>query len=253
MAEEVVAASLENLERAHDEAVAASAPEETPAEVKGEVTKELEKEPETKETKLPKEELDDNRERSNLGRKVKILEEKLSKIDEISAKIDRIVIPRRESEVDDDAPIPMNAKELRDFVWKENQRIETVRVQEQQTYAKNYQAYEVELGPDLSEQEFMEVVQERIQNFNQRHSNNPQADAELNFHKAYAAVLKRKLGKGKENPLKGKKPDGPLGGITTSENAKRAAVPEKLDKDAADFAQRMGLSQEKISKYLGNG
>ena len=253
MAEE--ATSLGALERAHDEAVAASAPEETPAEAKEKGTKEPETKPEVKEELKPevKEELDDNRERSNLGRKVKILEDKLSRLDEIAAKLDRISTPKRELPPDDDAPIPMTARELREFVWKENQQLETFKAQKQREYVQGYLKHEATLGMDLSEQEYEEVIKERVANFDVRHSDNPMADADLNFHKALASVLRKKMSKGKENPLKGKKPDGPLGGPTGTENATRAAVTPKLDKDAAEFAQKMGLSAEQIQKALANG
>jgi len=248
--EEGAATSLGDLERAHDAAIAEQAPEEAPAEAKEEKeTKQPDKEVEEKKT--PKEEPDDNRERSNLGRKVKYLEEKLSKLDEIAAKIDRFT-SRKEPEPDDDAPIPMTARELREFVRREASDLETSKAEKQKEYERGYLKHEASLGMDLSEEEYAEVINERLQNFNVRHTDNPNTDAELNFHKAYAAVLKKKMSKGKENPLKGKKPDGPLGGTTTSESTTRAAATPKLDKEAAEFAAKMGLSAEMIAKALGS-
>lgn len=242
------ATSLEQLERTHDQAVSET-PEEAPAEAKEEKTEEKPKEEVIKEEVV--EEPQDNRERSNLGRKVKLLEEKLSVLDEIKAMIAKRPAARQEPE-DDDSPIPMTAKELREFVRREATDLETSRAERQKEYERGYLKHEASLGMELSEEEYAEVINERLQNFNVRHTDNPKTDAELNFHKAYASVLKKKMSKGKENPLKGKKPDGPLGGPSGSENTTRAAATPKLDKEAAEFAQKMGLSAEKIAKALGN-
>ena len=245
MAEEQ-ATSLDKLEAAHDAAVGAQVtPPEESAEAKPEEKAEEVKEEVKEEKKEVKPDPEDNRERSQLGRKVKLLEDTLSAI---SSKIDQLVTQKPDPEPEFEDDVPITKKELAKYLSQQAEK----QTQDRQTYVNEYLRHEAVLGMNMEDAEYGEVVEERLKNFDVRHSNNAKADAELNFAKAQAAVLKRKLsGLGKKaNPLKGEKPSGPLGGPVETKNQEHAKKVVRLDEHAASFAKSMGLSDDKVQKYL---
>ena len=92
--------------------------------------------------------------------------------------------------------------------------------------------------------------------FNIKHSDNPMADARINYVEAKLAILNKQLKSAKvvtkENPIKGKAPVAPLGtGSTTNSKAPaKDAVLPKLSAEAMGVANYFKLTPDAISKAL---
>ena len=279
MADEDQMVTDEDLDRAAEMAPDTSEPEpkvadgtpaedDTPAEPAGEeevveeeVAEEVVEEP------IP-DEPEGNRERSELGRKVKEQGERLdSFMDTITGAIDEIKTsvakPEFEDEpLDDDYPITLTAKELNDRIKEgiasagvvTKKDIETQKRQAKE-YENGYLAKVSSLTTGIPDKEAIEKELFENKDVNVKRSNNPLIDAEMNFLKAQTNVLNKKLeAKAKPvNPLdkNNDNEDLPLGGPlgTNNQDVKSEKV-TKLDPEAAKFAKESGMSEEDVQKTL---
>lgn len=231
-----------------DEELEAAAKEEqeTPKEEEGKAEEEEKQEEEAKEEEKTPDEPDDNRERSNLGRRVKAMEDTVTTLaNAVQQFVDNTNKPGEESGESDDVEY-LTKKDVESYFTQ----LRTKEANQLKEYDNTYLRHEVTLGMDLSEEEYEEVRQERMANFNVRHTDDPRADAEKNFLLAQNAVLKNKIGGKKPNPLKGKKPEAPLGGPSGSENEGKQEKSIILDDAAKEFVEKMGMSEESVKKAL---
>lgn len=234
------------------------AEDNAPAEPAGDKPEEVVEE---SEDKLPPEP-EDNTVRSELGRKVKEQGERLDTF--ISAMTDAIqeikssVIQKPDEEdPDDDYPVTLTAKELRDTIRSEVSNLTKDQQKQTKQYETGYMKKVSSLTAGLPDAEKAEIEKELFDNpkVNVRHSDNPAFDAQLNFMTAQNNVLRGKLATNKKpvNPLDKNKdnPDLPLGGPSETRNQDNNADKViKLDPEAAKFAKATGMSEEDIKEAL---
>lgn len=209
-----------------------------------------------KDSESEKEKLDEHKESSALGRKVKGLEDKFSSVED---KIDILLdagtqkIEDTDTDIIDEDFIPTTRKELSQFMDK--------RDNEKEKEAKNYdQKYMNTFSKFKEEEDHDDIINELKENFNFKNTNDGALDAEMNYLKASRAFYRKKSVSGKsETPLKGEKPKGPLGAGSEGERTMdtgSTTIP-KLDKFAQDFVDKLGKSEEFVKKAfsadLGTG
>jgi len=245
------------------------AEDDTPAEPAGEEeVVEEEVVEEVVEEEIP-DEPEDNRERSELGRKVKEQGEQMASfMDTVTDAIEEIrtsVKPKaEEEELDDDYPLTMTAKEYKALIKEEIAKAGVltkgeVEAQKRQSkeYENGYMKKFDSLTADMPKEEKAEIKKEFLDNkdINVKHSDNPLIDAQLNFFRAQTNVLRKQVAaKAKPvNPLDKNKdnPDQPLGGpLGTNNQEVKGAKVIKLDPEAAKFAKASGMSDEEVQETL---
>lgn len=173
----------------------------------------------------------ENAERSKLGRKVKTLEEQITRL---SGLLER---KQQEQEPEDSILTPENLP-------KYIERLEQERSHKKQEYSSSYTSKFAEIGAE--DENFDDVWAEMYANHNAVVTGDPSVDAQINYLKAQNALLK----KGPKNPVQGK-------GATTNTAVnipdgmqKKQTVMPKLDHVAAEFLKKTGLSPEWAAKKL---
>ena len=118
-------------------------------------------------------------------------------------------------------------------------------------YESGYRDTFSELSRGLEPTEAKKIEDEMLANFNVRHSNDPQLDAERNFLRAENSLLKNRPPEKPQTNLRQGKPTGGASGTTT---AQRKAGAVKLDPIAAEFVAELkknnDWSDEDVSKAL---
>jgi len=186
----------------------------------------------------------DNRERSQLGRKVKELEERLAqrdeRIDTLVSKLDMYLTkPAEPEEID-----PNDAQELRNFVRVE---VKNMTVEEQR--AK--EAYETDYGKSFlahgkEEPDFDGIYDEMFTHFNHIVTGDPKVDARINYAEARASFLAKKNAKPKVN-LKGDSAKGVgVGGGTIIKDKIKPAT--KLSPEAQEMIDDMRRRNPKFDE-----
>jgi len=227
---------------------------EAEPEVAEEPEPDVEAEPEVAEEPEPDipAEPDDHKERSRMGRRMSELE---GNINLLVNKIDQLVTAKTEPEADpdDDEPVFMTKKQLRDFVKSEarNEVVQTKAEEQaaQSEYENAYVAQVHKAGADLSPKQLDAVFKEMFDNHNEIHHKIPQVDADINFHRAVASLTAKVKPAAKVIPLKKDDPKN-LGGPADTNIESKKVAPQKLDKHAAAFAKHHNLSDEKIAAAL---
>jgi len=224
--------------------------------VAGEEVKEPEvKEPEeTPEAIAAREKLEEHKERSDLGRKVKELNEKIdSEIGSISDKIDQLLEKKETPEMDEfDGERILNKKELDDYWDKKMRARESAQKKADADYNTAYFRTIGQYKAKEDEADYEAILKEFQANHNVRRSNDPQADARYNYLEASNAYYKKKSGT-PENPLKGKGNDLPLGAGSEGEPVVEKETPmPKLDSFAEDYVKATGMSEEAVKKALAS-
>ena len=249
--DEELQSALEEALAAGDEetpAEAEAAPEETPEEVSPPA------EPVAAQPQPPPtpEEPTDPRERTALGRKVKGLELEVQRLTQmLSARPQAPPANSPQANEDEPPEFITTPDELERYLSIRERK----RQAEVQGYQMGYGQRFLEIGKD--DPMYMEVEQEMMSSFNRRETGNPAIDAELNYHRARAAVLSKKLASpapevpaAPKIPGKGDKPQG--SGVTiASRNSRPASAPPQLDEFAADFIRRTGMKEESVREALG--
>ena len=227
-----------------------TAPQEA---AEGDDAGEKEPEPEQEQEQVPeapkeKPEPEDNAERSRLGRKVKYLEEKLQDALTVIDRLGKHGGGEEEENFEEDF-IPTSRADLDRYLdYREKQRDRAAK-----EYENNYKATVGRMGLDLDDSEYNEVLKEMLENHNVKRSADPEVDAQMNFYAAQSALYRKKLAEAgrKRNPLeKNKDVAPPPGGPIGSQNAGKSKPLPQLDPIAADFAKRVGLSEDSINKAL---
>jgi len=210
---------------------------------------------ETEEDKTKQAEKEEQRERSALGRKVKMLEEKLDKFFEKAESFYQN--PPQHAKTDEPA---YQGDELLTVaeVEKYLEQREVKKARQQNDVVKKYQDKYLDtfarLGAEekLDDDEFTKVDEIMRKSFNMSYSNyaDPTADAERNFLKAVRAYEKDKSAKSKSPNLKGDTPKGTGVGGTGDIKEKPLKMPE-LDPYAKDFVNYHKMKEDRVAKTLG--
>jgi len=202
------------------------------------------------EKEVSEEEKEEQKERSRLGRRLSKMEQTLSDFMERTGQVLETYQPREEkvtkqtlTELQDDDIVTV--RDLKRLLSEEQNRTMTAQKEYEGGYVRHLKTLGGDEDPDLNE----EIVKEMMTNFNIRHSNDPQADAERNYYRAARVVLK-KATPDKKNPLKGEKPKGATGvGGDTALKDRDLPIPE-LDEYAKEFVQKVGMKEDSIKKAL---
>lgn len=236
-------------------------PEETKEEVKPETSEQPVEKTATTETKPEAEDLD-HKESSKLGRKLKGLE---SKFDQVLSRLDQLAKPSEkepEIEVPEVITTPEDVRMVLQAEQAKLRQAQGAQAQAQQTYEQGYlktlSTLEGE-NEDLHE-EIMEIITENAKRgsleFNRKFSDNPVADARINYAEAKASLLSKKLVSGKPAvPARNKAEKAPVqpAAADTKTTAKTTATLPKLEGHAASYVEylrRQGATDAEIAETL---
>ncbi len=216
------------------------------------VTKPLEEEPE---------EPTEHGERSKMGRRIKRTEDML---DRILTKLDSINYPqdrdtrRGRNEVNEEIPEVVSTPEDVERVINARDR----KIQEEQgRYEQGYISTLNKIRPknlDVKEESeiheaTLDLMEKEWKVFGLRRSDYPNLDAELNYSKAKAAILSRKMASPKpiKPNVKGERPvvSTNLSVSTGTDTSTSTGLPP-LDEFAADFVKRTGMKEESVREAL---
>lgn len=185
----------------------------------------------------------DNRERSNLGRKVAALETTIAEFIQAQTEAIKPTQEVEQPDLDLDGDIPLTKKDLDNYFANQSK--------EKTRYNTSYLNQVSKIGLDDSDDLFNSVLVEMETGKYNAYTGDAVRDAEVNYLKATKAVLSVK-GDTKVNPLNkntGKQTKGlGINGDTRVEN-KTAALPE-LDEHAKSYAKKMGMSEAEIRSAL---
>ena len=193
----------------------------------------------------------EHKEKSELGRKVKAMEDRLdTEMYSLHDKIDQLLTKdtKIEPEYDEDW-VPQTRKEMDEYLEKKLQKRDETQKSNDQKYNKTYMN---SIGKYNNEDDYGEICKELEANFNVRSSDNGELDAQLNYLKASKAYYRKKISNpAKETPLKGKANDLPLGVGSDGEKIieKEEAMPV-LDDAAAEYVRKTGMSEEAVKKAM---
>lgn len=212
------------------------------------------------EEKVEKEELqkeveepEDQRERSQLGRRVRRVEDSLTTI---LSKLDS-ALERREpnynipssqqtsSSFDNDVPEVITTYD--DFK-KAQKKYRDDETKEQRKYEENYFRKLDQLRTENSDLH-QETVDEMMANFNVKHSGDANVDAELNYSKAQTSLLKKKVGTIKPK-VKGEKLTSSTNLSVESRETSATTSEPQLDEFASEYAKKVGMNGESVKKAL---
>ena len=189
--------------------------------------------------------------RSDLGRKVKAMEDRLdTEMGSLHNKIDQLLNKDTEVETEyDEDWIPTTRKEMDDYLEMKLQKRDTIQKSNDQKYHRSYQG---SVNNYSNENDYNEICKELEANFNVRRSDNGEVDGQLNYLKASKAYYRKKLSKpDKENPLKGKGNDLPLGaGVEGEKIIEKEEPMPKLDDAAQEYIKKTGMSKESVIKAM---
>ena len=201
------------------------------------------------------EDSEDNKDRSNLGRKVKGIEESLKRLEGFVLQgldTTRTVSEASVAVEDDGELLTVGEAKKRMRTWlKDVQRDDEVaRTSYEIEYLSQLnRLVEAEEDPAFAATVFSAVTTNPV--FNKKHSDKPERDAAENFYKAMAYTIRQEH-KGtapRPNPLKGSAAPPVKPNIPETQPAP-AGFKIELDPDAAAYARSMGMSDEEVAKAL---
>jgi len=222
-------------------------------EVKGveseDIEETLEIEEPTEETIVEtKEDDEDNRERSRLGRKVK---QQSDEIQRLRSDIEKLLSKMETTENPKDAKDP---DELITFgevesIIEERDRLKAQKSEKEKESLLRYQSDYASAFLDLNvTAQSEEIYNEMLNNFNEIITSDPARDAKINYDRARASVYEKKLGQKKIN-LKGEEPQG----INISGKASSPSKKQKpLSAAAQAFLKKEGLDSDWAQKALSS-
>lgn len=190
----------------------------------------------------------DNIERSQLGRKVANLarmnEETQQTLKQLTENINSLVSGMGKGR-DEPFTIPTTKEEMeRMFADFQNRQAEYHR-----KYESGYvSAFDKLLDTESDERLRKQVEDEMLKNFNVKYSDDPARDAEVNFSKALASVLRKSTASAKPQAnVKGQQPQAVNNGSGNNNN--KTKLPE-LSPEAMDFIKMTGMSADSVQKAL---
>jgi len=185
-------------------------------------------------------------ERSNLGRKVKKLEDTISEltdiIQELRASRQTVNAPQADMpeyiSTPDDVERVLTARERK-------QKEEQARYQG--AYAKTFR------GLGKNESDYEEVFNEMFEHFNEVRTGDPEVDAELNYAKAKASLLSKKLAGPAKAPkanVKGSKTEVSTNLSVESRADDTPGADVQLDEFAKEFVAKTKMNNESVKDAL---
>ena len=214
--------------------------------------KEITKEGRVEAKPKTEEETDEHKERSQLGRKVKKIEDTLTdlsqKLDTYFSNLNRPVVSEKGNELPEYISTPDDLDKHLDA--RERKRREAT--------GKYEGAYGVEMrkiGGKDSEEVSSEVLKEVFtldSPFNRYITGNPATDARINYAEAKAAIVSKKIAVSKPKPnVKGEKPPGSTN-LNVSTGEPESSVGEiQLDDFAQSFVTSTKMKDESVRSALG--
>ncbi len=195
----------------------------------------------------------DQAESSRLGRKVKGLEDQLQNL---MSKMDTYFAPKEGLAPQQDVELPeiiQTPDDVRRVMQAEEQRKQNFVNQYRSGYARKI--LDLGNGEDIDKETHDAIVEEMMipnSPFNNILSDNPLADAEINYAKAMRAVLSKKYSKPKEPIIPGRAetPVGALGVTVGTKTAQPTINSVQLDEASQDFVKKLGLNEEFVKKAL---
>jgi hypothetical protein len=190
-------------------------------------------------------------EKSRLGRRVKALDEK---IDSLRTYLEQTITQRREPEPAPRYDTQYEPEELPEYVATADDVIKVMEVRERQVQQQQMayaNAYDSTIQKMADPEFHNEVVQELMKNNNVRYkpwTHNPAVDAEINYEKALAAVMRTKIKASKPNVLGSNSL--PTGMGMASRPATKPVKTVKLDPISERFMVAAGLTREQAAEML---
>lgn len=200
-------------------------------------------------------ELERHKEQSNLGRKVKKLEETL---EGLSSKLDayftQTTTRRTEVEEPPEDEIITTRKDVRRVMEEEERR----KIQTQTERAKKYETSYVQEVRKMSRdddelgEELLKELFTKESPFNRYITGDPIADARINYAEASRATLKKKIATTKPKPnVKGEKSAISTNmTVTNRESSEGVGIPA-LDDFAREFVNKTKMSEDSVKSALG--
>lgn len=203
---------------------------------------------------------EDNRERSELGRKVSAMWRRLDEQNETFDKLAQVLEKmseqgERQDDSGDDERL-LTAAQAKELAKNEFESLLAKREkdadQAKTAYERDYLREVSAMGEGMDQAEFDAISNVMMKDFNIRHSDNPMADAIRNFKDAQIAYINS----GKRPVPKGKLPQGAKTGTTGAEKVKKKTNPlPRLDAAAQkyiDFVKRTDGSEaaDKLHKSM---
>lgn len=207
-----------------EEVVEEEVVEEPIAEELDEVVEEVVEEP-------VKPEPDDNRERSKLGRKVEALWERMDEQKTTFEKLSDVLTAMMEKEKSEDGDELITRSMAEKLAEEKAQKILSKQDDGQKRYEKGYYEQLVMLGTDYDADEFDEIKDVMMNEFNVKHSDDPKYDAMRNFKDAEIRWLKKE----KKSLPKRAKPKGKIATTSAAKVAKKDNPLPKLDAAATNY------------------
>jgi len=208
------------------------------------------------------EEPEDNAERSNLGRRVKSMEDNVNEIAKnVSAFIQEGIKSREvqpeEKSIDQvlqekygEDYIPTTASEFNAWANDRDVLIEDRRVKSENKYQGSYRSELDKLGQDTTPEEHKAIVDIMMKDFNIKRSDSGVSDAHINYKDAQVSYLRGMVSKNPLEKNKGKESENLGGALGTSSDSGKSVKPIVLDKYAQAFADSVGMSEEDRQKAL---
>lgn len=193
----------------------------------------------------------ENAERSQLGRKVASLarsnEELHNQLGQLTNNINTLVSTMGKNKGNDEPfMIPTTKEDMeRMFTDFQSRQLEGHRKYESGYVATFDKLLDTESDDRLRKQ----VEEEMLKNFNVKYSDDPARDAEVNFSKALASVLRKSTASAKPPVnVKGEKPQAVNNGSSNNGGTK-TKLPD-LSPEAMDFVKMTGMSTDSVQKAL---
>lgn len=210
---------------------------------------------------------DEHKEKSKLGIRVSKMERGIESIkDEIRSNFEKLMESQRSQQPtrDEFNEIPddeyLTGKQVKELLRKHVPEIaEKVTVDRQNLMANSKKKYvdtyldtfaSMSETEELSDEESKKVYQTMLEKFDVDHSKgtNPSGDAQINFYRALRFMEKSKT----KNPLKGGKPEIPIG-VGGGDIVKGKATPTiKLSPEAEAFMRSIGKDEKWAKEALAN-
>lgn len=189
----------------------------------------------------------EQKERSNLGRKVKKLEETLVEMNEALQELRTQRQIQNTTQTQSDLPEYVSTPDdVERILTSREKRQKDERDRYQVSYSKTFRDVGRE-DPELYE----EVFNEMYSNFNIVRTGDASIDAELNYAKAKASVLSKKTSQPKAKPnIKGSNQTASTNLSVDSRAEENSASDVQLDDFAKEFVSKTGMKTDSINNAL---
>ena len=230
-------------------------------ETEGEEIEEESEEPEQEEEELQEEpdeeDPEGHQERTNLGRKVRVLQDELRAMragQDAFLEEFRYMMSQNKSQQEPPDPNDPGDVVMTGDIDQHIQQYEAKKTQFQKAYANNVTKVWTQLGQNYSDEDF-DAITKSAYDLHKQATSNPLIDGEVSFRKAEAAYFKAKAGTAK-NPLeknKGKKVQN-LGGPSQTTVKTKEPVLQPLDAKMKKYAHHLhkqeGMKKKDVNRFL---